>query len=305
MNSTSGDIRLFFKLAHGKLCGLMGTFVDDSLLGGDSQFLKTTDITLDKFESKKREMHDFRFAGIYFKTLEDGIYLHQKSYIDRLTVLPLSCTYEMFRSTRAQLTWLIHTRPEICAAANMMAQVTEKIFEVKYVKLLNKTINTLKETPSKGIKMRKLDLDSLYIKVYSDASFANNPNLSSQLGYIVLLCDKNDNCKILHYTSYKSRRVVRSVLGAEVYAMADAFDYSYKLKHDLETILDKHIPLRIITYSKSLFDIITRNSSSIEKRLMIDIKSVRHGYESMEISDIGFSKIHKQLRRCIHPNHHW
>ncbi|MEM1283154.1 MAG: reverse transcriptase domain-containing protein [Chlamydiota bacterium] len=290
MTATVADMSMFFKLAHNKLCGLMGTFVDDSLLAGSEEFLGTTDLTLDRFESKKRELNNFRFAGIYLKTLEDGFYLNQRSYIDRLSPISLSSSFEQFRSTRAQLTWVVHTRPEICAVVNMMAQVTEKLFAVKYIKLLNKTINKLKESPDDGIKMQRLDRDSLYIKVYSDASFANNPNLSSQLGYIVLLCDKFERCNILHFTSYKSRRIVRSVLGAEVYAMADAFDYAFTLKQDLEIILNQKVPLRIITDSKSLFDIITKNSSSIEKRLMIDIKSVRHGYESMEISDIGFAR---------------
>ena len=51
--------------------------------------------------------------------------------------------------------------------------------------------------------------------------------------YIVVLCDKYDNANILHYVSHKSRRVTRSVLGAETYAFADAFDFAYCAKKDL------------------------------------------------------------------------
>ena len=62
---------------------------------------------------------------------------------------------------------------------------------------------------------QKLDIATFKIKVYADASFANNPDYSSQLGYIVLLTDDTNKAHVITYASYKSRRVTRSVLGAE------------------------------------------------------------------------------------------
>ena len=70
----------------------------------------------------------------------------------------------------------------------------------------------------------------------------------------------------MHFSSHNSRRVVRSVLCGEVYAFADAFDYAYTLKHDLQTILDTTIPLHMITDSKSLFELNTKSSMSLEKK---------------------------------------
>ena len=95
-----------------------------------------------------------------------------------------------------------------------------------------------------------------------------------------LLADKYGKFNILHYASYKSRRVTRSVLGAEVYAFADAFDLSYVKRHDLEAMLGQRIPLQMLTDSRSLFDVI--------QRLMIDIKDVRESYENHLISNVGF-----------------
>ncbi len=91
--------------------------------------------------------------------------------------------------------------------------------------------------------MRKLHIDFPHILAYADASFATNHNLTSQLGYIFLLCDKWDNACTLHYASYKSRRVARSILDAEKYAFAGACDFSYCAKKDLETVLDRTVPL--------------------------------------------------------------
>ena len=146
----------------------------------------------------------------------------------------------------------------------------------------------LKKTEENGIIIQKLDNPSLHLLVYADASFANNSDLTSQLGYIILLADKFGKRNILHYASYKSRRVTRSVLGAEVYAFADAFDYAYVIRHDLEEILNQCIPLQIMTDSRSLFDVIVRNSTTSDRRLMIDIKDVRESYESQKISHVGF-----------------
>ncbi len=126
-----------------------------------------------------------------------------------------------------------------------------------------------------SLHMRKLGLDSLHIRAFADASFASNQGHTSQLGYIVLLCDKHDNVCVLHYASYKSRRVARSVLGAETYAFADAYDFAYCAKRDLEDILDRTVPLEIYTDSKSLFDVITKCSQTQKRRLMIDLLTSR------------------------------
>ena len=56
----------------------------------------------------------------------------------------------------------------------------------------------------------------------------------------------------------------------------------------MEEILDQRIPLQMMTDSRSLFDVIVRNSNTSERRLMIDIKDVRESYESQKISNVGF-----------------
>lgn len=141
-------------------------------------------------------------------------------------------------------------------------------------------------TLPRGLRQTKLDADSLYLRVYTDSSFADNDVLSTQLGHIVLLCDASGRCNVIHYSSHKSRRVVRSVLGGEVYAFADEMDVGLTLKHDLEGIVGRPTGLRMFTDSKTFFDVITKNTTTTEKRLMIEIKAVRESYERMELSDV-------------------
>lgn len=209
MQKAASDMGLFFRKTRGMLSGLIGTYVDDSMLAGDPDFLRHTDQTLQKFDSKGREMDNTSFAGVYIETLEKGFKLHQKSYAKRIEKLPMDCSFKDFRSRRAKIAWLIHTKPNIACDLSMLAKVTQESFNTNNVKKLNKFIDEIKENPTRGLVMKKLDKNSLHIRAYADSSFLNNNDMSSQLGFIVLLCDKYDNCNILHCASYKSRRVVR------------------------------------------------------------------------------------------------
>lgn len=77
------------------------------------------------------------------------------------------------------------------------------------------------------------------------------------------------------------------MLGEEVYTLAEGFDRAYMLKCDLETILKVEIPLHIFTDSKSMFDVLTKPSSTTERRLMIDLRALQEAYKREEISHVG------------------
>lgn len=68
---------------------------------------------------------------------------------------------------------------------------------------------------------------TLHIIAYSDSLFANNEELSSQIVFIVMLCNKYLRCNVLHFASYEARQATFSVLGAETYAFSDAFDFAF------------------------------------------------------------------------------
>eukprot|EP00737_Agarophyton_chilense_P004282 gb/GEZJ01005307.1/.p2 GENE.gb/GEZJ01005307.1/~~gb/GEZJ01005307.1/.p2 ORF type:complete len:145 (+),score=18.34 gb/GEZJ01005307.1/:960-1394(+) len=93
---------------------------------------------------------------------------------------------------------------------------------------------------------------------------------------------------IIHYSSYKSRRLVRSTMGAELYAFCDAFDNAYLLKRELQSMLNENVPLNMLTDSDSVFKSIMKGTKSTEKRLMLDIMAARDAYHNMEISKIGW-----------------
>lgn len=115
--------------------------------------------------------------------------------------------------------------------------------------------------------------------VHTRSDICVHTKTKSQLGFIVILCDKYENASLVHYASYKSR---------ETYAFADAYDTAYCIKRDLELLFQRRIPLKMFTDPKRLFDVITKCSQTQERRIMIDLQTVRDAYSSQEISDVGF-----------------
>ena len=88
--------------------------------------------------------------------------------------------------------------------------------------------------------------------------------------------------------NYKLRRVTRSVLSAEVVALADLFDDVLAIRSQLEQSTLGAVPVHLLTDSKSLFDIISNESHTIEKRIMFDVNAACEAYKKKEISKISF-----------------
>lgn len=134
---------------------------------------------------------------------------------------------------------------------------------------------------------KPLDNETLGIRAYADASFATNADHSSQVGYIILLCDSSGGAHVLSFSSRKSRRVVRSAIAGEVFAFTACLDEAFTLRYDLEQLYNCRIPLNIFTDSKQLFDVVTRASHPTEKRLLIDVAAAREAYNRGDLSNVG------------------
>jgi hypothetical protein len=76
-------------------------------------------------------------------------------------------------------------------------------------------------------------------------------------------------------------------MAAEALVFSDAFDHASILKNDLQRILGREVPLLMLTDSKLLFDVITGNKYTTEKRLMADIASIWDAYKDRTISNIA------------------
>lgn len=266
--------------------GLLAVYVDDTLAAGTSSFEKLTDKIPQEFESKPKEHPPLLFAGININKLEDGYFLEQADYISKIDLLKPDTEFDEFRTTRHKLAWVSHTRPEILAGVNILSQVTNETYQKEDLRIINSLIKHLKKYPDLGLKYRKINMDTTEILVFSDGSFSGNNDRSSQVGYIIMLADNENNGNIIDYSSTKSRRVVRSVLGAETFGMADACDAAIVIQHDMKKILKRTFKIKLLTDSETLFNVVIRNASTTERRLMIDIKAAREAYNEGTINDV-------------------
>jgi hypothetical protein len=82
--------------------------------------------------------------------------------------------------------------------------------------------------------------------------------------------------------------MTRSVLATELFAMIHDFDVSSVLKIILSQMLRKKIfiSLILIIDSKFLYDCLIRLETTIEKRLMIDVMTLRQFYERRKITEM-------------------
>jgi hypothetical protein len=97
-----------------------------------------------------------------------------------------------------------------------LSQIIPENINSEATKSSNDLHKYLKKTVKRNIIFCKLDVRSLLVVFYSDASFAGNLNLSSRTGCIILLKDKHGTVHVLHRLSKKCQRVTGFVLAAEI-----------------------------------------------------------------------------------------
>ena len=124
------------------------------------------------------------------------------------------------------------------------------------------------------------------IVVFTDFSFANNRDLFFQIGFVICITDKIGKANLIHWSSIKCKRITRSVFASELYVMAHEFDIEAVIKATLWKILQGNVSLILCTDSKSLYDCLVRLGTTNEKRLMIDVMSLRQSYERREITEV-------------------
>ena len=66
------------------------------------------------------------------------------------------------------------------------------------VKALNQRLKWQINNPIRGLKFIKLDIDTLKLITFTDASFANNADLLSQIGYVIVLADAIEKANIVY-----------------------------------------------------------------------------------------------------------
>ncbi|EDU51042.1 conserved hypothetical protein [Pyrenophora tritici-repentis Pt-1C-BFP] len=187
-------------------------------------------------------------------------------------------------------------QPEASFDLSAAAQIQQPK-DTEYVKL-NRRLQWQSESIQRGLRYVPLDLATAKLVVFTDGSFANNQDLSSQLGYLLILANESSRQdstfdirgNVIHWSSTKCKRVTRSVLASETYGMVSGVDIAIAILTTLKIITGRlglpPIPLIVCTDSYSLYECLVKLGTTAEKRLMIDIMALRQSYERREITEI-------------------
>jgi hypothetical protein len=130
-----------------------------------------------------------------------------------------------------------------------------------------------------------------------NASFANNPDLSLQMGYVIVLGNERATkesfeftSNIIHWFFVKCKRITRSVLALEVYAIAEGVNMAVAIGITINKFVAKlgapSVSIVIYTNFLSLYECLVKLGTIKEKRLIIDIMAIRQAYERQKVRNI-------------------
>jgi hypothetical protein len=245
------------------------------------------------------EGEPLEFNGGRIELHEGTILFQQKGQVNQLrTIDPKDKdAAQQYVAQRARGAYISSVcQPEAAFDLSIAAQVKEP--EKADHEALNTRIQWQINNPARGLRFVPLDLTRTKLYIFTDGSFANNRDLTSQLGFIVVLANEITRTSsefeilgnIIHWNSSKCKRVTRSVLASELYGMMNGFDAGIALGTTLQQITSAlqlpQIPVVICADSRSLYECLVKLGTTVEKRLMIDIMSLRESYERREIAEI-------------------
>ncbi|KAL2093504.1 hypothetical protein ACEWY4_010816 [Coilia grayii] len=297
--------------------GVLACHVDDFIWGGTENFSKTVIPHLRSVFQVGREEHDcFCYVGMDFVTVDETVHVHQESYIQHMQSINMSpsravqhdsflCEEEkdLLRSKIGQILWVARqSRPDALFDASNLAS-----------KLKNATVQTIHEANRIicKLKSKKVVLNfqhlgrdpGLKLVLFSDASFGNLSDGGTQGGHLIVLMGENGKFSPLSWQSKRVKRVVRSTLAGETLAMSEGIDNAIFLAMLFSELTsgctDHSPPIICVTDNHSLVDALKSTKSVSEKRLRLEISSIKELVQMQKIERVLWSNTKEQLADCL------
>ena len=158
------DKGIFIWAKEHKVIGIVACFVVDVLLGGNEEFSRIIKQLKSTFQIGAKHKEIFDYLEVHLQQNNDSsIILVQNQYINTINLIPISP--EQSRQRHHPL-----SKEETTLLRSKI--ITATISDITSV---NKVIKFIKNTPN-HIKIPSLELGSLEIHLYTDASFNNLPD---------------------------------------------------------------------------------------------------------------------------------
>ena len=316
MSPSKYDKAIFYWFHQGELAGVITAHVDDFFWCGTKHFKSCViDELRNIFLFGEEHSEIFRYVGINVQQQENGkISLNQNNQIEKLET-PLISYERMankdsplnaeelrtFRGICGQLNWIAsQSRPDLSFD---VCDLSCRIKNAKVADLLRAMKVIRKAKASRvSLKFPDLDLSTMKVVIYSDASYGNLPDGASQGGHIIFLCDSDGKCAPITWSSTKIKRIARSTLATECLALQDATDAAYLISSLVSEMLyssEKLIDIVAKTDSKGLHSALLSTKAVQDKRLRVDIAYLKQLLEWQELEKVLWISSAKQLADCL------
>ena len=300
----------------GKLIALLTLHVDDGMLFGDRtcKIFQRVKADIDRNFNIKIWKYlqpgaAVTYLGMQWTKFADRMIIDMDTYLEKIEpvkhVSPKcsdtdKVSEEMsteFKSVLMKLRWPVsHVIPRFAYAVSSLTQGARDGLTMGTVKSLNRLVKQVQSvvgTPLTKIILRKVDLAKAVVVTPFDASFAKEPGMKSQGGFMNLVT--TSECKedltptsIVEFQSGTITRVVKSTMAAESAEMSVAVDRHLYLRLLLQSLLygepsdltewryHLKIPGILVTDAKSLYDhLSTTGSIPKERQTLIDLLVTR------------------------------
>ncbi|POS84537.1 hypothetical protein EPUL_004867 [Erysiphe pulchra] len=168
--------------------GISGLQTDDTLFLANLSFAKLEQNKM-TFLCKERERltnnHNLKFNGSLIQLEKGTINLSQKSQCDKIKSAIDKNSYIAQRARGAYVATMC--QPEATYDLSFAAQIRDP--QITDIQRLNRRLTWQQNNSLRGLKFIPLDISTLKLVVFTDSSFATNPDYSSQLGYVIALVD--------------------------------------------------------------------------------------------------------------------
>lgn len=300
------DPALFYWHQKGKLEGMFLMHVDDFLWAGSEAFKDRVISPLRlKFRCGKEMDSSFRYVGLGIEQEEGQIFLQQHDYTDELQQVESNVDSDLLRDTIypgivGQLHWLAtQSRPDLSFDVLDLATLCDQSSS-KLRSKINKAVRKAKYNQYRMSFPCLGSSESMELLLYTDAAYANLSDRYSSTGaYVILLKGNNGKTCPIAWSAKKIKRVVKSTLAAEALSLTEGLDACYFVRSILcEMFLIENVLIKCYTDNKSLCQNVHSTKLISEKRLRMDLASIKESVSAGDISVTWVPNTH-QISDCL------
>jgi len=295
--------QLFYSKKDNELCMLAVKVVDDILFAGDNKSVRKVVKSIESSYSLGTVVYGpgtFLFYGLIIAQDDDmSITIHGDEKLNALQSYPLSRTrrkevsdalsaieLKAFRSTNSSLGWLGIAASPFCSFYSSYLQQKGANPTVQDIIAQTNILRVLKKLGT-SISYKRPDTGKEFVPrivMFADASRKSD---TGQLCYVggLMLGDLNSDATFhtISWASHKSKRPVKSIGTAEIYAAGESIDEGKMLCHAYQKLFNADIKLWIIVDSKDLFTTLSTCRNAMDRSIRGDVSVIRYEFETKNV----------------------